>query len=264
MPIEILNKEQDAVGFYLSGHPLDEYGELLTHLRVETYHDFCARVEKLKRENEERKAAEPDNRCRAQQCRFIAGRAGRAQSQERSGARQRTILFPSGEASAAPIQASPVRWRVLLIICRSAGRKKGNKFAFAAFSDAKAQFEMVMFSETLEATRELLQPGEVVLLKVSADPESEGLRLRLLSAEPLDQAAGRLQKGVQLTINKETAFPEIAERLAIGGNGRLRLVLRLENMDKDVVISIERGLDTSPRQASALRVLPGVCDMKDI
>ncbi|MCF6199827.1 MAG: hypothetical protein L3J67_10620, partial [Hyphomicrobiaceae bacterium] len=142
--------------------------------------------------------------------------------------------------------------------------KKGNKFAFAAFSDARAQYELVMFSETLEATRELLQPGEVVLLKVSADPESENMRLRLLSAEPLDQAAGRLQKGVQLTIDKETAFPEIAERLNIGGNGRLRLVLRLENMGKDVVINIERGLDTSPRQASALRVLPGVREMKDI
>ena len=142
--------------------------------------------------------------------------------------------------------------------------KKGNKFAFAAFSDAQSHYEMVMFSETLEATRELLQPGEVVLLKVSADPESENLRLRLLSAEPLDKAAGRRQKGIQLTIDREDAFDSLAARLAQGGNGKLRLILRLDNMDKDVVLSIPRGIDTSPRQKSELKVLTGVRELKEI
>ncbi|HEY8565234.1 MAG TPA: DNA polymerase III subunit alpha [Beijerinckiaceae bacterium] len=36
-----LQKEYDAVGFFLSGHPLDEYGDLLKRLRVQTWVDFC-------------------------------------------------------------------------------------------------------------------------------------------------------------------------------------------------------------------------------
>jgi DNA polymerase-3 subunit alpha len=39
-----LQKEYDAVGFFLSGHPLDEYGDLLTRLRVQSWADFCRSV----------------------------------------------------------------------------------------------------------------------------------------------------------------------------------------------------------------------------
>ena len=36
-----LRREYEAVGFFLSGHPLDEYGDLLRKLRVQTWADFC-------------------------------------------------------------------------------------------------------------------------------------------------------------------------------------------------------------------------------
>ncbi|ACA20269.1 DNA polymerase III, alpha subunit [Methylobacterium sp. 4-46] len=39
-----LKKEYEAVGFFLSGHPLDEYGELLKKLRVQTWVEFCRSV----------------------------------------------------------------------------------------------------------------------------------------------------------------------------------------------------------------------------
>jgi DNA polymerase-3 subunit alpha len=39
-----LQKEYDAVGFFLSGHPLDEYGELLKRLRVQGWTEFCRSV----------------------------------------------------------------------------------------------------------------------------------------------------------------------------------------------------------------------------
>jgi DNA polymerase-3 subunit alpha len=38
---ERLRKEYEAVGFFLSGHPLDEYGDLLRKLRVQTWVEFC-------------------------------------------------------------------------------------------------------------------------------------------------------------------------------------------------------------------------------
>ncbi|MGF3026796.1 DNA polymerase III subunit alpha [Methylobacterium aquaticum] len=39
-----LKREYDAVGFFLSGHPLDEYGDLLAKLRVQTWAEFCRSV----------------------------------------------------------------------------------------------------------------------------------------------------------------------------------------------------------------------------
>jgi DNA polymerase-3 subunit alpha len=39
-----LQREYDAVGFFLSGHPLDEYGDLLKKLRVQTWVEFCRSV----------------------------------------------------------------------------------------------------------------------------------------------------------------------------------------------------------------------------
>jgi DNA polymerase-3 subunit alpha len=41
---EKLQREYDAVGFFLSGHPLDEYGDLLKKLRVQTWVEFCRSV----------------------------------------------------------------------------------------------------------------------------------------------------------------------------------------------------------------------------
>ncbi len=43
--IEKLNQEFDAVGFYLSGHPLDEFKEVLTRLKAESWLDFRQRVQ---------------------------------------------------------------------------------------------------------------------------------------------------------------------------------------------------------------------------
>ena len=59
VPMQILGKEQDAVGFYLSGHPLDEYAETLEELRVETYGDFIIRVEGIKQQARDKAAALP-------------------------------------------------------------------------------------------------------------------------------------------------------------------------------------------------------------
>jgi DNA polymerase-3 subunit alpha len=41
MASDRLRREYEAVGFFLSGHPLDEYGDLLKKLRVQTWADFC-------------------------------------------------------------------------------------------------------------------------------------------------------------------------------------------------------------------------------
>ncbi len=43
-PAERLQREHDAVGFFLSGHPLDDYASTLARLRVQRYAEFAASV----------------------------------------------------------------------------------------------------------------------------------------------------------------------------------------------------------------------------
>jgi DNA polymerase-3 subunit alpha len=44
MPADKLRKEYDAIGFFLSGHPLDDYAAALKKLRVTTYSEFARQV----------------------------------------------------------------------------------------------------------------------------------------------------------------------------------------------------------------------------
>jgi DNA polymerase-3 subunit alpha len=44
LPLDRLQHEHAAVGFYFSGHPLDDYGAVLARLRVQSYADFCNAV----------------------------------------------------------------------------------------------------------------------------------------------------------------------------------------------------------------------------
>jgi DNA polymerase-3 subunit alpha len=44
LPAEKLQKEYDAIGFFLTGHPLDDYAPLLKGLRVESWSEFCKSV----------------------------------------------------------------------------------------------------------------------------------------------------------------------------------------------------------------------------
>src|SRR5205814_4979730 len=44
LPAERLRREYDAIGFFLSGHPLDDYATVLKRLRVQSWAEFSRAV----------------------------------------------------------------------------------------------------------------------------------------------------------------------------------------------------------------------------
>jgi len=46
LPMDRLEREQDAIGFYISGHPLDEYKAVLKREGIISWAEFCSRAEK--------------------------------------------------------------------------------------------------------------------------------------------------------------------------------------------------------------------------
>ncbi len=212
-PMERLSHEFEAVGFYLSGHPLDSYERVLHKLGVKRYSDFEALAER--------------GSCEGR----LAG---------------------------------------IVISARERKSQRGNKFAFAMFSDTTGQFEAVIFSDTLAKAGDLLEPGTPVLLAVSAERDGDTVKLRVEGLEGLDTAAAGVQRGLKVVLDRRLvqsntkSIATLKSQLKHGGKGEIRLVLALEDRGREVEIIIPGRYDVSPASAGILSTAPGVVEVLEI
>jgi DNA polymerase III subunit alpha len=213
MPMERLQFEFEAVGFFLSGHPLDAYASVLAKLGIQSYAEVEARADRG----------------------VVAGRlAG------------------------------------VVVSARERRSQKGNKFAFAVFSEPTGQFEAVIFSETLAASRPLLEAGTAVLLTVEGERDGEALKLRVQTVQSLDEAANGLQRGLKVVIDGRAIqadggwLDEFKALLKPGGRGVVFLSMALADRGREVEIAMPGRFDISPAQKSAISTVPGVLEVVDI
>jgi DNA polymerase-3 subunit alpha len=202
VPTDRLSKEFEAVGFFLTGHPLDDYKDVLESLGAETWLEF----------------------------------AGKARLRRAVGTLAGTVLF-----------------------ARERKGKSGNSYAFVAFSDPTGQFEAVVFSEVLAASRPLLEPGTGVLLDVEAEADGENVKVRVQRLISLEKAAEARHAGMKVYVEDTRALAPLAEQVgAGGGQGQFRLVLRLDDLSREVEFVLPQGIDATPKQRSALKLVDGV------
>ncbi len=218
-PLEQLENEFAAVGFYLSGHPLDQYKKVLGKAGATTY----AAIDRI--------AAESG---------ASAGRVG-----------------------------------AIVVSVRERRSAKGNKFAFAMFSDASGQFEAVLFSDTLSAAGDLLTAGTPVVLTVSAERDEEGsVRLRVQAVEALDKVAASVERGLLIFCDPDAInsgpqlFDEIKSNLEppIAGTrgGEIRLVLPVRGRGRELELRLPDKYDVSPNAAGHLSTVAGVREVEEI
>ena len=212
-PMERLQNEFQAVGFFLSGHPLDSYEKVLAKLGVRRFTEFEAGTER---------------------------------------------------------GATAGRLAAIVLSARERRSQKGNKFAFAMFSDASGQFEAVIFSDTLSASRDLLEAGTAVLLTVEAERDGETLKMRVQALESLDKAAGRVERGLKIVLDagmiaaKQERMAQLKAQLKPGGGpqrkgGEVRLVLSLGS--REIEFLMPGRYDVSPSEAGRLTTVPGVLEV---
>ena len=202
IPTDRLSREFEAVGFFLTGHPLDDYKDVLDALGAEPWLEFAAKA-RLRR--------------------VVGTLAG-------------TVLH-----------------------ARERKGKSGNAYAFVAFSDATGQFEAVVFSEALAASRALLEPGTAVLIDVEAEADGESVKVRVQRLVSLDKAAEARHAGMKIYVEDTRALAPLAEQVGGGGGqGQFRLVLRLDNPSREVEFVLPQGIDATPKQRSALELVEGV------
>ena len=99
--------------------------------------------------------------------------------------------------------------------------KTGNKMGIIGLSDPSGQYEAVLFQEGLQQYRELLEPGNAVLLFLTAEAQGEDVRARIQSVERLDQAAEKVQKSLQIFLRDPAPLDHITSRLEPKGDGEV-------------------------------------------
>jgi len=207
-PTERLRREFDAVGFFLSGHPLEDYAGVVKRYKLSSWMEF-----------------------------------------------QRAVR---GGASAGRVAAT--------VLDRQEKRtKSGNKMGIVTLSDMSGQYEAILFQEGLNIYRDMLEKGAVLLLNLHGSLDGDEVRARILEAEPLDQAAKRVQMGLKIFVRDDKTFPAIAERLARQSNeisgrggGEISLVLMIEQNRSEVEVRLPGKIPVTPQLAGALKALHGV------
>jgi DNA polymerase-3 subunit alpha len=212
LPIERLTQEHQAIGFYLSGHPLDDYMGPLKRKDVMTLAELTQA---------------------AQNGPLVAKLAGSvASKQERKSA-------------------------------------KGNRFAFVQLSDPTGLYEVTVFSETLEAARDVLEAGQNVVLTVEGHLEGETLKLLARGAQPIDQVAAQAG-GSPLRVHLEgveaiASVASILGRLEPSRNkGQIILCITDPGLEQEIDVILPQEYPVTPQVKGAIKAAGGVVLVEEV
>ena len=202
---EKLLREFQAIGFYLSAHPLDEYKATLKRLRVQTHAEVVAGVKR-------------------------GASAGKLAGTVTTRQERRT--------------------------------RNGGKIGIVQLSDPSGQYEVVLFSESLYAFRDALEPGASVIVTVSAEERPEGISFRVIGVQSLEDEAVRMQKALRVFLREATPLAAFRGQLLANGDSEVSLVLVRDGGEREVEITLPGRYRVSPQMASAVKAAPGVLDVE--
>lgn len=205
--LEKLKYEFESLGFFLSAHPLDVYGESLTRLGVT-----------------------PSDR-----------------------------LKEMGDGVSMKLAG-------IVLIKQERMSKAGQKFAFVQLSDQDGVFEVAVFSETFNRCRELLEPGNPLLVNATLrqEPEGEGFRLTAQGIQLLDEAMQSLTRMIKVKLSEMADVQSLRQALTLtkGGTTQVSLEVTLA-ATPPVCILLPGSYHIQAETRSCLRDLPGVLGIED-
>ncbi len=100
-----------------------------------------------------------------------------------------------------------------------------------------------------------------MLLVVEAELDGENIKTRVKSAQDLDAALGRSRSGLCIVADGRLSVESLVKTVSAGGATALTLRLRLADPAREVEVNLGGNFDVTPRQAGALKALPGVIEV---
>ncbi|MGQ3308662.1 MAG: OB-fold nucleic acid binding domain-containing protein, partial [Brevundimonas sp.] len=144
----------------------------------------------------------------------------------------------------------------------------GEKFAFVTFSDPTGEFECLFPPEQLRNSREVLEAGASVMVKVRAKAADGEVRFFGDSASPLEAMIEDGQMGLRIHVSARAADAEALrsrlERAAASGGkgGEVSLVASLDGR-REVEMKLPGRYRLDGALRGALKSAPGVSYLED-
>jgi DNA polymerase-3 subunit alpha len=215
-PTERLTEEYAAVGFYLSGHPLDAYAGPLR--------------------------------------------------------RKRVLFHAELVQTAARTGAAAVRIAGSVMKRQERKSARGNRFAFVELSDPTGMYEVTVFSDVLAAARDLLEPGQNVVLTVEAEAEGDQVKLLCRAVQAVDVVtADAAAAGLRVFVSTEDALVSLQKRLEMVGaaqggrkGGPVEVVVTDTGLGAEVEIALPGQWPITPAVRGAIKAAVGVVHVEDL
>jgi DNA polymerase III subunit alpha len=140
--------------------------------------------------------------------------------------------------------------------------RKGTPMMILTLSDQSGTFECIAFSEQINEFGSILQPGNSVILQVGADERAEGISLRLISAEPIEGMAERVDRQLTIFMADTKALAPTSAQLKRGGNGTVNFVVIRDGGAKEYEIELPGKYNITAEVAGGIKALDGVMDVR--
>ncbi len=143
--------------------------------------------------------------------------------------------------------------------------QKGSKYAFLQLSDPTGIYEVTIFSETLNAAREYLEPGTSLLVNVEVEIREDQMRMTSSKIQPLEEALDGKISEIHIHLNAAVAAKKIREFMDIEGKGRSRIKVFAHVNDNEIAQIDMPGLWSLSSQArNIIRAEDGVLEISEL
>ena len=229
LPAERLRREYDAIGFFLSGHPLDDYATALKRLRVQSWAEFSRAV-----------------KTGATAGKVAATVVSRMERRTKTGNKMGIIGLsdPTGHFEAVLFSEGLAQYRDILepgaaVLLQLGAELQGE--------DVRAR---VLHAEPLDA---------------AAAKTQKGLRIFLRDTKPLESIVRRLQGPETAPQTGAPRGPAAKPPPGASGNGDgdVSLVLMLD-LETEVEMKLPGRFRVSPQIAGAIKAVSGVVDVQTV
>jgi DNA polymerase III subunit alpha len=224
LPADRLRREYDAVGFFLSGHPLDDYATVLKRLRVQPWTEFARAV-----------------KTGATAGKVAATVVSRMERRTKTGNKMGIIGLsdPTGHFEAVLFSEGLAQYREVLepgaaVLLQLGAELQGE--------DVRAR---VLHAEPLDA---------------AAAKTQKGLRIFVRDTKPLESIARRLQVPESGQQDGAARAPQLKWSAA---DGDVSLVMMLD-LETEVELKLPGRFKVSPQIAGAIKAVSGVVDVQTL
>ena len=225
LPADRLRREYDAIGFFLSGHPLDDYATALKRLRVQSWSEFSRAV-----------------KTGATAGRVAATVVSRMERRTKTGNKMGIIGLsdPTGHFEAVLFSEGLAQYRDVLepgtaVLMQIGAELQGE--------DVRAR---ILHAEPLDD---------------AAAKTQKGLRIFVRDDKPLESISKRLEGHQAASASNKIQAVRSAGPAA--GDGEVTLVMMLD-LETEVELKLPGRFKVSPQIAGAIKAVAGVVDVQTV